>query len=121
MLGYHGLVKWDAYFGMYDAQRAGVLRDRAAGGRVAAPARVPAAAPPDDNGQPGGQGRRGGRCADEATVVTAFDGPDGRLTILGLDTSGGTLDGTSPTESSYDLTGLPADTTFRLHLWNARG
>ena len=59
--------------------------------------------------------------ADEATVVTAFDGPDGRLTILGLDTSGGTLDGTSPTESSYDLTGLPADTTFRLHLWNARG
>ena len=58
---------------------------------------------------------------DEATVVTAFDGPDGRLTILGLDTSGGTLDETSPTESSYDLTGLPADTTFRLHLWNAGG
>ena len=43
LLGYHGLVKWDAYFGMYDANEQGVLRDRAAGGRVALHPRVPAA------------------------------------------------------------------------------
>ena len=120
MLGYHGLVKWDAYFGMYDANEQGF----SAIGR------------PGDGWplQPVYRLLRlltttvspGGRVvavdgADEATVVTAFDGPDGRLTILGLDTSGGTLDDTSPTESPYDLTGLPADTTFRLHLWNAGG
>jgi hypothetical protein len=53
--------------------------------------------------------------------LTAFAGPDGQLTVLGLDTNGRALTGPNGESSSYSIGGLPPYTTFTLALWNASG
>ena len=54
--------------------------------------------------------------------LAAFTGPDGALTILGLDTNGSALNAPSAEPpSAYSVGGLPASTTFNLALWNATG
>jgi hypothetical protein len=54
--------------------------------------------------------------------LAAYAGPNGELTILGLDTRGRALNGPSAEPpSSYSLGGLPASRTFKLVVWNAAG
>jgi hypothetical protein len=54
--------------------------------------------------------------------LAAYAGPNGELTVLGLDTHGKALN-TASTDppSSYSIAGLPPETTFTLALWNASG
>jgi hypothetical protein len=54
--------------------------------------------------------------------LAAYTGPNGELTILGLDTKGRALNGPSAEPPSvYSVGGLPASTAFNLVLWNATG
>jgi hypothetical protein len=53
--------------------------------------------------------------------LTAYGGPDGQLTIVGLDTNGRALVAPNGVSSEYSIGGLPPDTTFTLALWNATG
>jgi hypothetical protein len=54
--------------------------------------------------------------------LTAYAGPSGELTVVGLDTHGKNLNiaSTDP-PSSYSIGGLPANTSFSLAVWNATG
>jgi len=54
-------------------------------------------------------------------LVTAYEGTGDALTVIGLDTSGSQLTGTSPTETSYTIGGLPPQSTFHLEVWNEWG
>ena len=60
-------------------------------------------------------GASGGR------LVTAYAGPMGQFSVIGLDRAGGQLNDGSGAPVSYSIGGLPAQTTFRLVLWNADG
>jgi hypothetical protein len=51
--------------------------------------------------------------------VTAYAGPNGELTLIGLDTHGRDLNSASTETPSYSIGGLPPHTTFNLALWNA--
>lgn len=54
--------------------------------------------------------------------LAAFAGPDGELTIMGLDTHGRDLNVASPGPSvPYSIGGLPPNTNFNLIVWNAAG
>jgi hypothetical protein len=53
--------------------------------------------------------------------LTAYRGPDGQLTLVGLDTHGRDLIAPNGKSSSYSIGGLPASTRFTLALWNASG
>jgi hypothetical protein len=54
--------------------------------------------------------------------LAAYAGPNGDLTVIGLDTNGRALNGVSPdAPASYSIGGLPPNTTFNLGLWNATG
>jgi hypothetical protein len=53
--------------------------------------------------------------------LTAYEGLDSQLTVLGLDTNGGALVAPNGESSSYSIGGLPANTAFTLALWNATG
>ena len=53
--------------------------------------------------------------------LTAYNGPDGQLTVVGLDTNGRSLVEPNGESSSYSVGGLPPYTTFTLALWNASG
>jgi hypothetical protein len=53
--------------------------------------------------------------------LTAYSGPDGQLTVVGLDTHGRALTAPNGQSSSYSIGGLPPYTTFTLALWNAAG
>jgi hypothetical protein len=53
--------------------------------------------------------------------LTAYSGPAGQLTVLGLDTSGGSLVEPNGKSSAYSIGGLPPFTTFTLAVWNANG
>lgn len=120
MLRYRGTVKWDAYFGMYDAHRQ-------AYSMIGHPT----------NGWPPHPVYRllrlltttvspGSKVlaldgAGPSKIVVGFDGPDGRLTILGLDTDGGSLNTVTTIQRSYRLAGLPPNTSFQLRYWNFGG
>jgi hypothetical protein len=54
--------------------------------------------------------------------LVAYAGPNGELTVIGLDTRGRALN-TAATEPApaYSIGGLPPYTTFNLALWNATG
>lgn len=56
-----------------------------------------------------------------AKLVTAYAGPIGQYTVIGLDRAGGQLNGPTGTLVPYTIGGLPPATTFRLVLWNADG
>ena len=119
-LGYYGMVKWDAYFGQYDRKP----QDFRMIGR------------PQDGWLPrpvywliriltrtvrvGWKVVRVDGAAG-TKLVTAFAGPHGRVTVIGLDTAGGILNGVSPTEGSYRLAGLPPNTSFQFLYWNRGG
>jgi hypothetical protein len=53
--------------------------------------------------------------------LTAYRGPDGQLTLFGLDTNGRMLTAPDGQSSDYSVGGLPAFTTFTLAEWNANG
>src|SRR5205085_2305717 len=53
--------------------------------------------------------------------LTAYRGPSGELTLVGLDTNGRTLVAPSGESSDYSIGGLPPYTTFTLAEWNAGG
>jgi hypothetical protein len=53
--------------------------------------------------------------------ITAYAGPNGELTLIGLDTHGAGLNTASTERSAYSVGGLPRSTTFNLALWNAAG
>jgi hypothetical protein len=53
--------------------------------------------------------------------LTSYSGPDGQLTIVGLDTNGRELVAPNGESSEYSIGGLPSNTTFTLALWNATG
>jgi hypothetical protein len=54
--------------------------------------------------------------------LVSFAGPNGELTVMGLDTNGRSLNTVSTDPpSSYSIGGLPANTAFRLAVWNATG
>jgi hypothetical protein len=59
--------------------------------------------------------------SDESKVVVGFDGPGGRLTILGLDTAGADRNTTTAEQRLYRFTNLPPNTTFQLRFWNFAG
>ena len=54
--------------------------------------------------------------------LAAYAGPDGELTILGLDTNGRNLNAASTAApAAYSIGGLPANKAFNLAVWNATG
>jgi hypothetical protein len=54
--------------------------------------------------------------------LAAYAGPNGELTLLGLDTNGRYLNGVSPDPpAQYSIGGLPPNTNLTLALWNATG
>jgi hypothetical protein len=62
-----------------------------------------------------------GPAADPSQLVTAYISPAENVTILGLDTQGGLVGPTSNAPVTYSIGGLPANTTFRLIIWNGDG
>ena len=59
--------------------------------------------------------------APAGKLVSAYAGPNGQLTVIGLDSDGASLSSASPTKVSYRIEGLPPDTPFQLELWNGDG
>ena len=53
--------------------------------------------------------------------IAAYAGPNGELTLLGLDSHGRDLNSTSVETPAYSVGGLPPATTFNLAIWNAAG
>jgi hypothetical protein len=54
--------------------------------------------------------------------LVGYAGPNGELTLVGLDTHGQELNGISPDPpSEYSIGGLPAHADFKLAVWNATG
>jgi hypothetical protein len=53
--------------------------------------------------------------------LAAYVGPDGKMTIIGLDTNGGQLNTATAAPSRYSIGGLPANANFELVVWNATG
>jgi hypothetical protein len=53
--------------------------------------------------------------------LTAFNGPDGQLTVVGLDSNGRSLIAPNGESSSYSIGGLPPNTPLTLALWNGSG
>jgi hypothetical protein len=53
--------------------------------------------------------------------LTAFAGPAGELTVLGLNARGAQLEGVSPTVASYAIGGLPPSAPLTLAVWNRTG
>jgi hypothetical protein len=119
-LGYAGAIKWDAFFGRYDAR----------------PQSYHLIGPPQEGWplRPGyhltrlltGTTRAGWRTvavdgASGTRLIAAFAGGLGELTVVGLDTTGAKLNAASPALVPYSIGGLPPRTTFRLLLWNGDG
>jgi hypothetical protein len=119
-LGYHGLVKWDGYFGKYDngtqdysligpPQQGWPLRPVYYLTRLFTGTTRPGWKVVQAAGAPAGK------------LVSAYAGPSGQLTVIGLDSDGASLSSVSPTQVSYRIDGLPPDTPFQLELWNGDG
>jgi hypothetical protein len=53
--------------------------------------------------------------------IAAYAGPNGELTLMGLDTHGRDLNAASTETPAYSIGGLPPSTTFHLAIWNAAG
>jgi hypothetical protein len=128
-LGFAGAVKWDAYWGKYDTgNQAHWLIGPAAEGWPLFPAyhalrlllqttqrgwQVIGVDPWTDDDWRVGVGDQ------PEKEAAAYAGPNGELTIVGLDTHGRGLNASSAETPSYSLGGLPPHTTFNLALWNA--
>jgi hypothetical protein len=134
-LGFSGVAKWDAYWGKYDPgyNASWWLIGPAEEGWPLMPSyhalrlllqvtergwQVIGVDPwadddwnLDDNGRPQDQPEQ---------EVVAYSGPNGELTLFGLDTHGGGLNGASTDPAAaYSIGGLTPNTQFNLLLWNA--
>jgi hypothetical protein len=58
---------------------------------------------------------------DPAKLVTAYISPGEGITLIGLDADGGSITSPADIPVAYSIAGLPANTLFRLLLWNADG
>jgi hypothetical protein len=119
-LGYRGTVKWDSYFAKYDN---GTQAFYMINGPDEAWSRNPVYWATRLLTQ---TVRRGWRVvsvdgAVGTKLVTAFTGASGELTVIGLDTSGATLNGVSPTQVTYTVAGLPPLAQLHLLVWNRAG
>jgi hypothetical protein len=121
-LGYSGTVKWDVYPAKYDlgTQDFSTLGPAASGWQPR---------PVYNLLQLLGITTRphGGYVAEvvaapqTSKLVTAYVSPARDLTILGLDTTGGSISTTSHDPVSFTIRGLPPNTSFRLLVWNGDG
>jgi hypothetical protein len=142
-LGYAGAAKWDAYWGVYDLtvnppQVYWAIGPVSEGSplmptyhamsllfRTTEPGwQVVEVRPWDetDNGVPayGVEGHSSNDTPEQE--LAAYTGPNGALTVLGLDTRGRALNGVAAEPpSSYSIGGLPASTDLHLAVWNASG
>jgi hypothetical protein len=123
-LGFSGTVKWDVYPAKYDSgtQDHSALGPAAQGWPERPVYRVlqlmTLATQP-----------RGGSIvqmvpgpgADGSKLLTAYVSPARDITILGLDTDGGSIPTSSNAAVSYSVGGLPPNTFFRLIVWNGDG
>jgi hypothetical protein len=119
-LGYRGTVKWDSYFAKYDN---GTQAFYMINGPDEAWSRNPVYWATRLLTQ---TVRRGWRvvAVDGAVgtkLVSAFTGAAGEVTVIGLDTSGATLNGVSPTQVTYTVAGLPPLAQLHLVVWNRAG
>src|SRR5207248_601866 len=133
-LGYHGVVKWDAYFGKYDLT---TLKPSAshphpaplqAFGLIGHPSQKWPLRPVYQLMRLLTQTVKSGwdvvevDCAPGGTkLVVGFAGPGGERTVIGLDTAGAHLNSTSTTVVSYGIGGLPKTRPLRLLYWNHFG
>ena len=119
-LGYHGTSNWDSYFGKYDnGSQAYWMIGRPQDGWPLLPVyhvlRLWTSTVKPGWSVLGVNGSSGSK------LVTAYAGPQGQLTLIGLDTAGAQLNGASDTQVTYRLAGLEPGTQFRLLVWNRNG
>ena len=123
-LGFSGTVKWDLYPAKYDA---GTQDHSALGSAADGWPRRPVyrlLQLMTMTTQP-----RGGSVvdvvpgpgADASKLLTGYISPAKDITILGLDTDGGTISTTSNALVPYRVGGLPPNSFFRLFVWNGDG
>jgi hypothetical protein len=135
-LGFTGTVKWDAYWGRYDNtyNASHWLIGPAAEGWPLMPAyhafrlllqttqrgwQVVGVDPwADDDWKLDAEGRPYDQPEKE---IAAFAGPNGELTLIGLDTHGRALNATVSDTPAYSIGGLPPYTSFNLAFWNRAG
>jgi hypothetical protein len=119
-LGYYATSKWDAYFGKYDrATQAYYMIGSPLEGwpvrptynliRLFTSTTAPGWRVVSVDGSYGN------------ALVTAYTAPDGRVTVIGLDTDGALLNATSPIQIPYSLGGLAPNSRFELVVWNSDG
>jgi hypothetical protein len=119
-LGYYATTKWDAYFGKYD-------RGTQAYYMIGSPQEGWPARPTynvlrlfTSTTAPGWRVVSVGGSYGNA-LVSGYTGPNGAVTVIGLDIDGAQLNAPSPTQVPYSLGGLPPNTTFQLVVWNPDG
>jgi hypothetical protein len=143
-LGVAGTSKWDAYWSRYDNSSAGnqlywMIGPPTEGSpltptyyamsllfHTTAPGWQIVGVDPWDStdwGVPTYRANLGDTTNDQPEQeLTAYAGPAGELTIVGLDTHGKSLNVASTDPApSYSIGGLPPNTTFTLAEWNATG
>jgi hypothetical protein len=119
-LGYYATSKWDAYFGKYDrGTQAYYMIGSPQEGWPTRPAysllRLFTSTTASGWKVVSVDGSYGN------ALLTGYTGPNGRVTVIGLDTDGAQLNGPSTTQIPYSLGGLPANTAFQLLVWNPDG
>jgi hypothetical protein len=128
-LGFAGTVKWDAFWGKYDGgTQSHWLIGPAAEGFPLFPA-YHAMRLLLQTTHRGWQVLQVGPWADDdwdrtlddqaEKELVAYSGPNGELTLIGLDSGGRALNEASSKTVQYSIGGLPPSTTFNLGLWNA--
>jgi hypothetical protein len=124
--GYHGLVKWDAYFGKYDLQpqkhpqEYGMIGKPTASGWKLRPS-YHLTRLFTQTVKPGWNVRKVDGHGAGSQIVAAYSSPAGGLTLIGLDTAGAALNTASKAERSYHFANLPKNKQFELLYWNRHG
>jgi hypothetical protein len=125
-LGFHGLVKWDAYFGKYDLkpqphpQEYGVIgKPTDSGWQLRRPYHLMRLF--THTVKPGWNVRA--LAHDPGSqIVAAFSAPSGGgLTLIGLDTAGASLNTAVSDQRSYHFAKLPPNKQLELFYWNRHG
>ena len=131
-LGYTGTAKWDAYWGMYDLSSVNNqvywMTGTAAEGWPLFPT-YHALRLLLQTTQRGWQGVQVAPWTEDdwqvgvpdqpEQEIAAFAGPDGYLTLMGLDTHARLLNTASTESPRYSIGGLPPSTELNLAIWNA--
>jgi hypothetical protein len=119
-LGYAGTIKWDGYFGRYDKgiqdysligppQQGWPLRPIYSLLRLFIATTQPGWQVVSLDGSSG------------TKLLAGYAGASGQETVIGLDTSGASLNAVSATQVSYQIGGLPPNATLQLLVWNQDG